>query len=216
MVNDADGRGIHDQRPWKAADGIGRLCAHWYDAAMMMMTHRTIGYHVVKSGHALWMPGDERGHWSEAWDDQIGFIEPHTLHEGDPVRLRMAQERLKHPPVRFTDDMMNVMIDVIGACKSESPWSIVAASIEPTHMHLLITYSGLDIHRTAKWLAQEMTKAVHHRTSHAGPVFCKGNWCEYVFEDSHWRNLIAYIERHNARRGLAARPYAFLSPVHVM
>jgi hypothetical protein len=62
----------------------------------------TIGYHFVKSAYGLWLPGDERGSWSDAWDDQIGYCEPHTLHDGDPVRLRMAEERLKHPPVRFT------------------------------------------------------------------------------------------------------------------
>ncbi len=47
---------------------------------------RTIGYHLVKSGYGLWLPGDTRGHWSSAWDEQIGFFEPHHLHAGDPVR----------------------------------------------------------------------------------------------------------------------------------
>jgi hypothetical protein len=51
---------------------------------------RTIGYHIVFSGFGLWLPGDERGHWSEQWDDELGLIEPGTLHEGDPVRLRLV------------------------------------------------------------------------------------------------------------------------------
>ena len=51
-----------------------------YNAAIS----NTLGYHWVKSCFGLWLPGDDRGHWSEAWDDQIGFIEPHTLHDGDP------------------------------------------------------------------------------------------------------------------------------------
>jgi len=46
---------------------------------------QTIGYHLVKSGFGLWLPGDERGHWSEAWDAQLGYIEPHTLHPGDVI-----------------------------------------------------------------------------------------------------------------------------------
>jgi hypothetical protein len=24
----------------------------------------TIGYHIVKTGYGLWLPGDERGSWS--------------------------------------------------------------------------------------------------------------------------------------------------------
>jgi len=47
---------------------------------------RTLGYHYVKSGYGLWLPGDDRGSWSQACDEQIGFTEPHTLNPGDPVR----------------------------------------------------------------------------------------------------------------------------------
>ncbi len=77
---------------------------------------RTIGYHVVKSGYGLWLPGDERGSWSQAWDAKIGFIEPHTLHRGDPVRLRMAQERMIHPPVRLTDAMIEAVAGALALC----------------------------------------------------------------------------------------------------
>ncbi|HEV2294023.1 MAG TPA: hypothetical protein VGR35_09205 [Tepidisphaeraceae bacterium] len=93
----------------------------------------TIGYHFVKSTHGTWLPGDERGHWSEAWDEQIGFIEPHMLHAGDPMRLRMARERIKHPEVRLTPKMIQVVEQTIARCVAESPCSIIAASIERTH-----------------------------------------------------------------------------------
>jgi REP element-mobilizing transposase RayT len=171
----------------------------------------TIGYHYVKSGYGLWPPGDDRGHWSEAWDEQIGFIEPHALHEGDPVRLRMAKERMKHSPVRLTRSMIDAVAAAIAQCAAASPWKLVAASLESTHLHLLITYSGIDIERTAKWLAQQMTKRVHAVANHAGPVFCENYWCNFVFEVSHWKNTIRYIERHNERRGELARPYVFIA-----
>ena len=67
---------------------------------------RTLGYHIVISGYGLWLPGDERGSWSAAWDEQIGFVEPHTLHPADPVRLRMSQERMRQAPVRLDDRMI--------------------------------------------------------------------------------------------------------------
>jgi REP element-mobilizing transposase RayT len=173
----------------------------------------TIGYHYVKSGYGLWLPGDDRGHWSEAWDEQIGFIEPHTLHPGDHVRLRMAQERMKHPPVRLTQPMIAAVAESLSECVAASAWGIVAGAIESTHLHLLITYSGTDIERTAKWLAQEMTKSIHQRTDHQGPVWCEGYWCSFLFDELHWKSTIAYIERHNLRRGLPARPYSFITAV---
>lgn len=69
----------------------------------------------------------------------------------------------------------------------------------------------MDIDRTAKWLAQRMTKSVHANTTHTGPVFCKGRWCVFLFEASHWYNTVRYIEAHNIRRGLGPRPYAFIA-----
>ncbi len=174
------------------------------------MARRTIGYHVVKSGYGLWLPGDERGSWSDAWDDMIGYIQPHTLHEGDPARTRMAQERMQHEPVTLNEIMIDAVISAIGTCAEQSQWSIVAASIEPTHTHLLITYGDRDIHTTAKWIADQTTKAVHGETQHQGPVWAKGKWCSYVFDESQWQNTIHYIQRHNVRRGLDARPYGFV------
>jgi len=172
----------------------------------------TLGYHLVKSGYGLWLPGDDRGSWSEAWDEQIGFTEPQTLHPGDPVRRRMAEERMKHPPVRLSAEMVDVVIEVIGDCvqKSCGGLAIAAAAIEPTHMHLAILYTGRDIDGTAKWLADQTTKAIHGRTGHCGPVWCRGRWRSFIFQEEQWHAAIAYIERHNVRRRLPAQPYRFL------
>ena len=172
---------------------------------------RTLGYHCVKSGYGLWLPGDFRGSWSEAWDRRIGFVEPHSLHPGDPVRLRIARERMKHAPVRLTPEMLAAVVEALAQCTEASQWQAAAASVESTHVHVLITYSGLDIERTLKWLAQEMTKSVHRRTGHTGPVWCEGWWCGFVFDELHWESTIRYIERHNVRRGESARPYSFIS-----
>jgi hypothetical protein len=172
---------------------------------------RTLGYHVVISGYGLWLPGDSRGHWSDAWDAQLGFIEPHQLHPGDPVRERIASERMKHPPVRLDGAMTQAVIGAIGRCEADSDWRIVAASIESTYTHLPLTYSSRDIDTTIKWLKDQSVKAVHRETHHAGPVWCKGNWCGVIFDEPAWDNARAYIERHNVRRRAAPRPYEFLS-----
>lgn len=172
----------------------------------------TLGYHLVKSGYGLWLPGDDRGSWSDAWDEQIGYVEPHTLHPGDPVRHRMAEERMTHPPVRLSAEMIDVVGESIGDCveKSRGGLTIAAAAIEPTHVHLAIPYSGRDIDVTAKWLADQTTKAVHSRTGHSGPVWCKGKWRSFIFQEEQWHATLAYIERHNQRRGRPAKPYRFI------
>jgi hypothetical protein len=170
----------------------------------------TLAIHYVRSAYGLWLPGDDRGHWSENWDEQIGFTEPHTLHEGDPIRLRMAEERMKHPPVRWDSEMQQAISAALAVCAGSSPWNVLSYRIEETHFHALLTPSPLNIDRTVKWVAQQMTKSVHSMTTHAGPVFCKGRWLQFIFEDSHFANLTRYIKLHNTRRGLPANPLAFL------
>jgi hypothetical protein len=169
---------------------------------------RTIGYHLVKSAYGLWLPGEDRGSWSAAWDDQIGFYEPHTLHPGDPIRQRMAAERMAHPPVQFTDEMMATITQSLRDCIAKSNGGLIvdAFAIETTHMHLALPYTGRDIDNTAKWLADQTTKAVHRNTPHPGPVWCKGCWRTFIFEDDNWQNVLTYIERHNTRRDLPKNP----------
>jgi REP element-mobilizing transposase RayT len=170
----------------------------------------TLGYDYVRSAYGQWLPDDNRGHWSENWDKQIGYIEPHMLHDGDPVRKRMAAERMKYPAMRWTAEMISAISMCIGECAKSSPWKVAAMSIETTHMHIAIPYSPLNMERTGKWIGQEMTKAVHRATNHVWPVFCKGRWLEFIFDEPHWHNVIRYIEAHNVRRGLERRPYSWI------
>ncbi len=172
---------------------------------------RTIGYHIVVSGYGLWLPGDNRGHWSDTWDEFFGYCEPHTLHAGDPVRKRMAEERMSHPPVKLSEEMQACVLTTLRQCEAKSDWRVAAASIESTHTHLLLTYTARDIDNTVKWLKDQMTKAIHRETEHQGPVWCKGKWCSFIFEELIWQNAQRYIERHNERRGVGPRPYPFLS-----
>ncbi len=172
----------------------------------------TIGYHVVISGFGLWLPGDARGSWSTAWDEKIGLIEPHTLHPGDPVRLRMSNERLKDVPVRLSDDMVGVVIDSLADCSAESKWSFVSASVETTHMHMLLTYMDRNVDNTIKWIKDRTTKQIHRQTSHRGSVWCKGKWRRFVFDLDVLERTRNYIEQHNVRRGVGPRPYPFFEP----
>jgi REP element-mobilizing transposase RayT len=173
----------------------------------------TLGYHWVKTCYGLWLPGDQRGHWSSDWDELIGFTKYHMLNERDPVRLRMAQELMKHPEVLLTPEMIDIVARVIGECCEQSRWDIAAASIEKTHTHLLITYSGLDIARTAKWISQQTTKTIHRETKHQGPAWGRNDWTSFIFDPEYFMNVKRYIEKHNERRGVEPRPYSWISDI---
>jgi hypothetical protein len=70
---------------------------------------------------------------------------------------------------------------------------------------LLVSYSGIDIYKTVKWLSDQTTKAIHRSTDHTGPVWCKGSWISFIFDEKYWSSVKQYIERHNERRASVAR-----------
>jgi REP element-mobilizing transposase RayT len=123
----------------------------------------------------------------------------------------MAEERMQHPPVRISAQMLSIVEATLHDCAADSDWRIVAASLEPTHIHVLLTFTERDIDGVLKWLSQETTKAIHRDTPHQGPVWCKGRWSQFIFKQDHWDYAMAYIECHNLRRGIGSRPYCFLS-----
>lgn len=172
---------------------------------------RTLGYHVVLSAYGQWLPGDGRGSWSAAYDKQLGYVEPHQLHPGDPVRERMARERMAQPAVRFSASIRNAVADAIARCAVESDWQTGAFTLEPTHAHLLLTYTGRPIEKTVKWLKQSCTKAVHTQTAHDGKVWCEGSWRVFVFEPAQWNTTTRYIQQHHERRGHG--PHDFVTPI---
>jgi hypothetical protein len=174
---------------------------------------QTLGYHLVKSCYGLRLPGDDRGSWSEAFDEKIGFVEPHLLHPADPARQRMALERQAHPPVFLDASMSAAVADALAACvtKAGDDLIIAAAALDTTHMHLLLPYTGRDIDKTAKWIVDQTTKAVHRHTRHQGPVWAKGRWRGFIFDTDNLANVGRYIERHNLRRGLPAQPYPWIT-----
>ncbi len=133
------------------------------------------------------------------------------LHAGDPVRHRMSQERMKHPPVTLTAAMNRTVIEAIADCEARSGWSILAASIEKTHSHMLLTYTERNIDHTVKWIKDQATKRIHRTTPHAGPVWCKGRWRTFLFDIDSCQQALDYIEQHNVRRGVGPRPYPFIT-----
>ena len=167
----------------------------------------TLGYHLVKTTYGTWLPGDVRGFW-----------EGHRFHDvGEARREKRARDQMTEPPTTLSAEMVFTVIDAIGDCvgRSRGGLKVMAAAIEPTHMHLLIPYSGRDVEITAKWVAHQTTKAVHRKTAHSGPVWSKNNWIRHIFSSENWENALLYIDDHNVRAGRGSRPYPFLCEVEL-
>ena len=178
---------------------------------MLYASAMLIGHHVVKSGHGLWLPGDERGSWRKEWDQQIGEHGSTRFAVGDPIMERMARERLKHPPVTWTLQIQRRMFATLRRLVAESggELNIPALAIEETHLHLLVKASRHPIESTARWISHQLTIDIQAMPGHRGPVFAEGRWRGWIRDDRHWEEAYAYIQSHNTRRG---RPALALVP----
>jgi len=177
----------------------------------------TLGYHLTKTTYGTWLPGDARGSWLKEWSPKGGYGSLHRLSEMDQRRETMARRQMKHDACILTDEMIGAVIDAISGCvnRSKGGLKIMAAAIEPTHVHLLLPNTGRSIDITAKWLADQTTKETRRRTSYSGPVWTSKPWCEHIDDAKHWEQLLHYIDEHNIRAGRGTRPYPFLCEIEV-
>ena len=117
---------------------------------------------------------------------------------------------MKHPPVRWTVAMLASIETTLDRCMAESDWRI-AASLEPTHIHLVLTPTARNIDDTGKWIADQCTKRIRKDCGYSGPIWAKGNWRGFILDGKVWESAIGYVERHNIRRGVGPRPYTFFT-----
>jgi hypothetical protein len=66
----------------------------------------------------------------------------------------------------------------------------------PTHLHLLLTPTARHIEHTIRWIKSTATRAVHDRTIHTGPVWSRGRWCGFIFDQRAFDTVRSYIGRH--------------------
>lgn len=177
----------------------------------------TFGYHLTKTTYGTWLPGDARGSWLKDWSPQSGYSQQRRYSPPDVRREEMARRKLRFAPVAFTAEMIAAVVAALAECveRSQGGLLIMAATVEPTHIHLLLPDTGRDIDTTAKWLADRTTKAIHVQTTHTGPVWTSKNWCEHIGDQEHWEQALRYIDDHNVRAGRGSRPYAFLCPLEL-
>jgi REP element-mobilizing transposase RayT len=121
-----------------------------------------------------------------------------------------------------------LVAEVFGAIAVEKGHHIIAATVQPTHCHLIFTPPAETIDTVVARLKYRSAAAVLKRrredlarkdpTQRVGlsvprSLWTVGKFVMLITSWSHLENAIRYVERHNERDGLPAAPYDWITPL---
>jgi REP element-mobilizing transposase RayT len=176
----------------------------------------TVGIHLVWTSYGTWLPGDDRGHWSPLYDMYGKVVDGGgKLQMPDPTTRAFSRRRMNEPPMILTPADVQAVADELGdlLSKPDSP-TVYAATIEPTHVHLLVGPVREDLRTFAGRLKGRSSSEVLTSDRHPQRqrVWTERYWRVFLGDDLGLDAVREYIERHHERAGRARNPYAWCRP----
>jgi REP element-mobilizing transposase RayT len=192
-----------------------------------------VAYHVIISAYGFWLPNDPRGSWSDVirkWEllrfgpatkvrnNEFVAHRPH-----DRALREAAKEALDYPPVRFTDEQIQVIGRGFANYVEKSGVTFWAVSILDDHLHAVFLRHRYKSEQVANLLKGEMTKALVDAGMHPFAKFAKQGeppppcwgrkwWTVYVDKEDHLRQAIPYVERNPEKEGKPRQTWDFVVP----
>ena len=146
--------------------------------------------------YGTWLRGDERG-WV---DDGVTF-------PPDPVLEKCDNDRLVQAPFYFDSIERFAVGQAMGEALIERlKVDVLAICVQSWHAHFVVGPSGYGpamIVKCAKDAARWKLRPDRR-------IWAGGFDKRYCFDDAAVRTRVAYVEKHNLRSGLDARPWGFV------
>lgn len=189
------------------------------------------GFHVIFSTYGFWLPNDPRGSWSDwirNWDllryGPATKVDTRNSVAGikHDVELRKrAKASLAHPEVFLTGKQAQAAGLGFRAATDEADYSILACSILPQHVHMVIGPHVRDIDRIVGHLKARATQrmnemGIHPLAKHRqndGTVpspWGRKCWKVFVLSQRHLREAIEYVERNPLKEGKRRQSWSFV------
>jgi len=147
--------------------------------------------------YGTWLRGDVRG-WV---DDGIVFPPDAVLEARDQVRLN-------EQPFYFGQSDRVAVGEAIGrALIDRMNVRVLALCVQSWHSHFVISDTDRDLADVVKCAKD----AARWKLRNDRRIWGTGYDKRFCFDEQSARARIAYVEKHNVRDGLAARPWDFIS-----
>ena len=149
----------------------------------------TLGTLLTMTTYGTWLRGDARG-----WVDE-GIIFP-----PQPQLEARDRARLKHAPFLFDVAQLYEAGRWIGdALVERLEQQILALTVQTWHVHVVVGATHED---AARWGVRS-----------GRPIWSRHYDKRFCFDRESLVRRVRYVERHNARSGLASRPWGFVEGV---
>ncbi len=135
-----------------------------------------LAYHCIFGAYGFWLPNDPRGSWSDyvrSWEvfhfgpaTKTDQRRSHARDEHDQRHRRAAKSALRHPPVQLTGLRARAVGDGFARAAEEGGHVILACSILPEHVHVVVRRRGRPAERIVQHLKSRATKQLNARGLH--------------------------------------------------
>jgi REP element-mobilizing transposase RayT len=194
--------------------------------------HDMLASHLIFGAYGFWLPNDPRGSWSTfagSWEllrfgAATKTTEPQSLAARPHDRgVRFAAKRaLKRPAVEFSGKQALAISRGFARYAERSGLSILACTILPDHVHLVvgrhtIAVSRLIIQLKAAATMQLLEEELHPfaelplKNGRSAKCFSRGGWKVYLDTTDDVHRAIQYVEANPLKEGKRPQRWSFVT-----
>ena len=192
-----------------------------------------IASHVIFGAYGFWLPNDPRGSWSTfvgSWElyryggpaTKVSTRRSVAATPHDRAARLAVKERLKYPPVRFSEEQRTAIGDGFGRFAGKNGLRIFACAILAEHVHLVIARHTYHVEQAVVLLKGEASRMLSERNIHPMAKFprrkerlatcwARGEWKVFLNDAADLKRAIAYVEGNPAKEGLRSQTWPFVS-----
>ncbi len=157
---------------------------------------RTLGTMLTMTTYGTWLRGDQRG-----------WVDEGKTYPADPELELMHRKQMKYEPYLFPASCFLDVGQWIGeSLRQRKDALILALTVQSWHCHIVV---GPSRHSIAD-LVKCVKDAVRYGLRIGRPIWTAGYDKRFCFDEKSLRARIAYVERHNLRDGLPAKPWSLV------
>ena len=156
----------------------------------------TLAILLTLTTYGTWLRGDRRG-----WVDK-GLLLPHN-----PDLEAADRRRMKCPMFLFHTEQLEEIGGMIGTSLQERlHMRILALTVQTWHVHTVVMATEYPVEKIVKCAKD----AVSWELRPGRIIWSDGYDKRFCFDETSVHARIEYVERHNMRIGLAAKPWSFI------